>query len=76
LEELQLDDLGKIVKIGSQLTSKAKASLMQLLGRNLDVFAWRHQDMPGNDPVVITHKLNIDPTVKPVKQKPRFISAE
>jgi hypothetical protein len=58
------------------LTSKEKASLAQLLGRNLDVFAWTHQDMLSIDPAVVTHKLNVDPTAKLVKQKPRFISAE
>ena len=66
LEELQFDGLSKTVKIGSQLTSKAKASLMQLLGRNSDVFTWTHQDMLGIDPAMITHGLNVDPVTKPL----------
>jgi hypothetical protein len=35
-----------------------------------------HQDMPGIDLAVITHKLNVDPSTRPVRQKPRFISTE
>ncbi|XP_074327719.1 uncharacterized protein LOC141665633 [Apium graveolens] len=36
---------------------------------DLDVFAWTAVDMPGIDPNLITHKLNVDPTEKDVKYK-------
>ncbi|XP_074324316.1 uncharacterized protein LOC141661230 [Apium graveolens] len=36
-----------------------------------DVFAWTSADMPGIDPKLITHRLNVDPTRKAVKQKKR-----
>jgi hypothetical protein len=62
--------------IGSHLIYEAKASLTQLLEKNSDVFAWTHQDMPRIDPAVITHRLNVDPVTKSMKQKPRFILAE
>ena len=32
--------------------------------------------MPGIDLAMITHRLNVDPAAKPVRQKPRFILAE
>ncbi|KAL0400180.1 UNVERIFIED_CONTAM: Retrovirus-related Pol polyprotein from transposon [Sesamum radiatum] len=38
----------------------------------MDVFAWTPQDLEGIDPRVISHHLNIDPYVKPVKQKKRY----
>ncbi|KAL5543300.1 hypothetical protein UlMin_011010 [Ulmus minor] len=41
-----------------------------------DVFAWSHEDMPGIDPNVIVHRLNIDPNFKPIKQKRRTFNAE
>ncbi|KAJ9552504.1 hypothetical protein OSB04_016549 [Centaurea solstitialis] len=36
-----------------------------------DCFAWSHEDMVGIDPNVISHKLNVDPSFKPIKQKHR-----
>ncbi|KAL0411555.1 UNVERIFIED_CONTAM: hypothetical protein Slati_3745200 [Sesamum latifolium] len=37
----------------------------------MQIFAWTPQDLEGIDPKVITHCLNIDPIIKPVKQKKR-----
>ena len=37
----------------------------------IEVFSWKREDMGGADPVVITHKLNVNPSFKPVKQKRR-----
>ncbi|KAK4383689.1 hypothetical protein Sango_2753800 [Sesamum angolense] len=34
------------------------------------------QDLEGIDPNLITHNLNIDPSVKPVKQKERHFESE
>jgi hypothetical protein len=39
------------------------------LKSNSDVFAWNHEDMPGIDPSIIVHRLNIDPGSRPVKQR-------
>jgi hypothetical protein len=64
------------VKIRSHLIDEEKAALTWLLKENMDVFARTHQDIPGIDPAVITHKLNADPSARPVRQKPRFISAK
>jgi len=40
------------------------------------VFAWCHDDMPGIDPSVISHRLNVDPNYQPVKQKRRNFASE
>jgi len=37
----------------------------------INVFAWNYEDMPGLDPQVAMHCLNINPDAKPVKQQQR-----
>ena len=37
----------------------------------MEVFAWKQKDMCGVDAAVITHRLNVNPSFKPVKQKRR-----
>ncbi|KAL5545680.1 hypothetical protein UlMin_005367 [Ulmus minor] len=50
--------------------------LIIFLREHRDVFAWSHEDMPGIDPNVIVHRLNIDPNFKPIKQKRGTFNAE
>ncbi|KAL5571672.1 hypothetical protein UlMin_021269 [Ulmus minor] len=78
LEEIPLfeDDLTKTCKIGSSLTGQLRTDLINFLRDHCDVFAWSHEDMPGIDPKVIVHRLNIDPSFRPVKQKRRTFNAE
>lgn len=68
LEEISLwEDLKEqTVRIGTNLLEESKKILMAVLRANSEVFAWLHEDMPGIDPKLITHKLNIHPEVKPV----------
>ncbi|XP_019184570.1 PREDICTED: uncharacterized protein LOC109179515 [Ipomoea nil] len=40
------------------------------------IFAWGPKDMPGIDRSIISHRLAVDPSFKPVKQKRRHLSAE
>ena len=51
------------------MKEKTKQDLVQFLKENIDVFAWSHEDMPGIDPNVITHRLNMYPSYKQVRQK-------
>ena len=37
----------------------------------MDVFAWTHSDMAGINPVHASHKLNVIPSARPVRQKVR-----
>ena len=48
-----------------------KQDLGQFLRKSIDVLAWSHEDMPGIDPSVITHRLNVYPSSKLVRQKKR-----
>ena len=58
------------------MKEKTKQDLVQFLKENIDVFAWSHEDMPGIDPNVITHRLNVYPSSKPVRQKKRVFAPE
>ena len=71
---LQEDDLEKFTRIGTSMKEKAKKDLIQFLRKSIDVFAWSHDDMPGIDPSVITHRLNVYPSSKPVPQKKRVFA--
>ena len=42
----------------------------------MEVFSWKQEDMGGIDPAVITHKLNVSSSFKPVKQKRRSFALE
>jgi hypothetical protein len=76
LIKVAVDDPDRVVKIGSQLLEESKAMLSEFLKKNLDVFAWTHKDMPSIDPDIISHRLNIDPAAKLVKQKKRNFAPE
>ncbi|KAL0288775.1 UNVERIFIED_CONTAM: Retrovirus-related Pol polyprotein from transposon [Sesamum calycinum] len=67
---------GKVTKIGSKMTEKVQNQVINCLRKNKDIFAWTPQDLEGIDLGVITHHLNLDPRVKPVKQKKRHFGLE
>ena len=72
LEPVQLDDRPEhLTYIGSKLVEDVKDLLIHFLKQNVEVFAWKQEDMGGIDPAVITHKLNVSPSFKPVKHKRR-----
>jgi hypothetical protein len=76
LEEFEIADPGKKVRIGSQLLQLVKEDLVTFLKHNSDVFSWSHEDMLGIDPSVIVHKLNVELNRRPVKQRRRTFAAE
>ena len=77
LEPVTLDDdLEHLTYIGSKLAKDLKGLLTQFLRQNRDIFAWKQADMGGIDPAVITHRLNTNPSFKPVKQKRRSFAPE
>ncbi|KAL0336690.1 UNVERIFIED_CONTAM: hypothetical protein Sradi_4880900 [Sesamum radiatum] len=69
-------DPEKTTRIGSKMENIVQEKIIQCLRHNMDIFAWTPQDLDGIDPIVITHHLNIDPDVKPVKQKKRHFRLE
>ena len=68
LENISLDkdNPEKSTRVGADLEEKIKKDLVHFLRENIDVFAWSHEDIRGIDPSVITHRLNVFPSSKPV----------
>ena len=64
-------DKEKVTYVGATLSENSRKELTELWKNNNDVFAWTAADIPGINPDFITHKLNIDPSRKMVKQKKR-----
>ena len=59
----------KMTKIGTNLNDQMKKKLVQFLKKNLDIFPWSQEDMPGIAAKVIQHHLNVDSKKKPVQQR-------
>ena len=78
LENISLDEdnLKRSTRVGVDLEEKIKKDLVHFIRKNIDVFVWSHEDMPGIDPGVITHCLNVYPSSKPVRQKKRVFAPE
>ena len=58
------------------MKENTKQDLIHFLKKSIDVFVWSHEDMSGIDPSVITHRLNVYPSSKPVHQKKRVFVPE
>jgi DNA-binding HxlR family transcriptional regulator len=59
----------KTTNIGTMMDGRMRKTIIKFLKNNIDVFAWTHEDMPGIDPSIISHKLNVDTSMRPIKQK-------
>ncbi|XP_074337389.1 uncharacterized protein LOC141674577 [Apium graveolens] len=73
LVPIPLDPLDpeKVTYMGASLDKPLKGRMTTFLQENNDVFAWTAADMLGIGPNLITHRLNVDPTRKAIKQKKR-----
>ena len=78
LEDIPLDESNpaRFTKIRTSMEKKKKQDLIQFLRKIIDVFEWSHEDILGIDPSVITHRLNVYPSYKPVRQKKRVFTPE
>ena len=70
------DDSEKFFQVGAQLPPQEKGEFVELLKRNVDVFAWNAYKALGVDPSFICHHLNINPSITPRKQPPRRSSKD
>ena len=66
----------RLVRIGNALTPPIKHAIISLLQQYQDVFAFEPSEMPGSAPEVVQHRLNMDPSHKPVIQNRRHLGAE
>ena len=78
LEDISLDEKNPemCTRVGADLEERIKKDLVCFLRKSIDVFAWSHKDISGIDPSVITHRLNVYPSSKPVRQKKRVFALE
>ena len=78
LEEISLDESRpeRMTRMGTLASLLIHQALAAFLRMNQDVFAWSHEDMPGVDPSVIVHRLNVNPTSSPIRQKKRVFAQE
>ena len=68
LEEIILDEsrLERRTRMGTLASPLIRQDLTGFLRMNQDVFVWSHEEMPGIDPSVIVHKLNVNPASSPI----------
>ncbi|XP_026383293.1 uncharacterized protein LOC113278750 [Papaver somniferum] len=77
LVEVQIGDRKEQTTfIRAELPLGESEILITLLKNNKDVFAWSLRDIPGIDPDIACHRLNISEGFKPVRQKPRKMAPE
>ena len=69
-------DPERFFQIGAQMPLPEKEQLVNLLRRNVDVFAWNAYEAPGLDPNFICHHLNVNPSSTLKRQPPRRPSKE
>ena len=71
LEEVNLDDARpeRTTRIGTLASWPVRQALTTFLKANQDVFTWSHKDMPGINPSIMVHKLNMSSLIPLVRQK-------
>ena len=70
---LNVSQPGWTVRIGNDLPPDLRGRLVECLCSHVDCFAWSHEDMIGISEDIVTHKLNVDLSHPPVRQKRRKI---
>lgn len=69
-------DPSKVLRVGAYLSDEMQRTITDFLKQNLSTFAWSMTDMKGIDPSITTHELNVDPNIKPIRQKRRKLGPE
>ena len=71
LEKVMLNGPEKFTYVSSLLSNEENEQLQLVLLNNIDALTWSHSNKVGINPTVVSHKLNIIPTAKPIRQKVR-----
>lgn len=64
-------DAPRPIFVSSSLSPEKREQLLKLISRYSDVFAWSYKEMPGLDPDLVSHYLDVFPNSKPIKQAAR-----
>lgn len=54
------------------MSPEGEIKLIAYLKANVDVFKWSTDDLKGTDPQIAVHRMNLDPTVKYIRQKRKY----
>lgn len=78
IEQIEAVNIGtpdhtKILHLATSLSEQEKHNYMAFFNERQVNFAWSCIDMPGSDPDLIMHHLNVSSRVKPIKKKIRKI---
>uniref|UniRef100_A0A2N9I1I7 Integrase catalytic domain-containing protein n=1 Tax=Fagus sylvatica TaxID=28930 RepID=A0A2N9I1I7_FAGSY len=79
LEVINLSDdpgVSKPISISMSLSAEERKCLIDLLHEYKDVFAWDYDEMPGIDPGLVAHSLNVEPGTRPMVQPMRTFHTE
>ena len=71
-----LSNVDRYFQIGTSMKDKDRVGVLLFLIQNIDVFAWSPYEVPGVDLEFIVHRLNVDPSFHPKKQKPKRSAKE
>ena len=72
LQTIQISEEGThLTYISSHLTPEETQNIQDALRQSHDIFAWAHSDMKGIHPSIASHRLNVLPTARPVRQRVR-----
>jgi hypothetical protein len=64
------------VEIGANLSAKEEAELIDTLAKNKYIFAWTAFDLQGVSRDIVEHALDINPNMRPKKQRQRKMSED
>ena len=78
MKEVPLDpeDPKAKILIGSSLPTQIEEDLIKFLKSQRNTFSWKPEDMTGISKNIITQKLGIDPSFRPIHQKRRKFAPE
>ena len=71
LESMSLAKLDKSTYVSSLLSGAEKEQIREVMLHNMDVFTWTHLDMVGINLIHTSHKLNVIPSARLVRQEIR-----
>ena len=71
-----LPDKDRSFLIEASVKDEERIEMLLFLVHNVDVFVWSPYEVPRVDPKFIVHKLNVDPSHPPKKQKPKRSAKE
>nr|ABB47092.1 retrotransposon protein, putative, Ty3-gypsy subclass [Oryza sativa Japonica Group] len=78
ITKMQIDDANptKLVSLGDDMGEEEVESTLQVLKKNIDIFAWSPDEVGGVLADLIMHHLAVKPDIKPRKQKLHKMSAD